>query len=114
MSVHLPTLCEHLYKQELYKWNEFPFRLQIVTGGFEPGAKFTMDRRSLTLKVCDLKYLLLDMSTFVRQLARYTMSDTNSEYVHSSTALSSFVAPYETAFLFVQYDMLFDEITGKF
>jgi hypothetical protein len=54
------------------------------------------------------------MYTFVRQLARYAMAEKDvSEYVHSSTASSSFVAPKETASLFVQYDVLFDEITGK-
>jgi hypothetical protein len=90
------------------------FRLQTVTGGVEPGVKFTMDRRSLTLKLGGLKYLQLNMSTLVRQLARYTMAEKDvSEYVHSSIASSSFVAPKETASLFVQYDVLFDEMTGK-
>ena len=59
MSVHLPSLCEHLCKQEPYRCNELCFRLQAVTGGVEPAAKFTMDRRSITLKVGQLKYLLL-------------------------------------------------------
>ena len=74
------------------------FRLQTVTGGVEPAAKFTMDRRSITLKVGELKYLLLDMPTLVRQLAQYTMSDKDvNEYVQISTASSSFVAPKETS-----------------
>ena len=114
LSVHLPTLCEHLCKQEPYRCNELSFRLQTVTGGIEPAAKLTMDRTSITLKVGELKYLLLNMSTLVRQLARYTMAENDvSGYVHSSIASSSFVAPKETASLFVQYDVLFDEITGK-
>ena len=77
-------------------------------------AQFHHDRRSITLKVGELKYMLLNMSTLVRQLARYTMAEKDvSEYVHSSTASSSFVTPKETASLFVQYDVLFDEFTGK-
>ena len=94
--------------------NELSFRLQTVIGGVEPAAKFTMDRRSITPKVGELKYLLLNMSILVRQLARYTMAENDvSGYVHSSIASSSFVAPKETAYLSVQYDVLFDEITGK-
>jgi hypothetical protein len=81
-----------------YKYNELSFRLQTVTGGVEPASKFTMDRRSITLNVGELKYLLLDMSTLVRQLAQYTMSDKDvNEYVQISTASSSFVAPKETS-----------------
>ena len=90
------------------------FRLQNKTGGFEPASKFTMDRRSIRHKVGELKYLLLNMLTFVRQLARYTMAEKDvSEYIHTSIAPASFVAPKDTASLFVQYDVLFDEITGK-
>jgi hypothetical protein len=37
-----------------------------------------------------------------------------SEYVYISTASSSFLAPNETASLFGQYDVLFDEFTGNF
>jgi hypothetical protein len=73
-----------------------------------------MDRRSITLNVGELTCLLLNMSTLFRQVALYTMAEKDvSEYVYSSTASSSFVAPNETASLFVQYDVLFDEITGK-
>jgi hypothetical protein len=90
------------------------FRLQTVTGGVEPAAKFTMDLRSIILKVGELNCLLLNMSTLVRQLARYTVTEKDvSEYVHSSTGSFSFVAPKETASLLVQYDVLFDAITGK-
>jgi hypothetical protein len=49
--------------------NELSFRLQTVTGGVDPAANFTMDCRSITLKIGELKYLLLNMSNFVRQLA---------------------------------------------
>jgi hypothetical protein len=57
-------------------------------------------------------HVLLKLSTLVCQLARYTMAEKDvSEYVHCFTASSSFVAPKETQF--VQYDVLFDEITGK-
>ena len=35
------------------------------------------------------------------------------EYVHSATRSTAFVAPKETASLFVQYDVLFEELTGK-
>jgi hypothetical protein len=112
--VHLSTLCEHLCKQEPYKCNELSFLLQTVTGGVEPAAKFTNDRRYITLKVGELKHLLLNMSSLVRQLARYTMAEKDvSEYVHSFNASTSFVAPKETASLFVQYDVYFDVITGK-
>ena len=41
------------------------------------------------------------------------MAEKDSEYVHSSTALSSFVALNETASLFVKYYMLFDEIKAN-
>jgi hypothetical protein len=94
LSGHFPTLCDHLCKLEPYKSKELSFRLQIVTGGVEPGAKFTMDPRSITLNVGELKYLLLNMSTLLRHLARYTMAEKDiSEYVHSSTVSSYFVAP---------------------
>ena len=97
-----------------YKCNELSFRLQTVTGGAEPASNFTMDRRSITLKVGELKYLLLNMSTLVRHLGRLTMAEKDvSEYVHISIASSSFVAPKETVPFFVQYDVLFNEITGK-
>jgi hypothetical protein len=66
LSVHLPTLCEHLWKQEPYKCNEFSFRPQTVTGGVEPAAKFTIDLRSISLKFGELKYLLLNISSLVR------------------------------------------------
>jgi hypothetical protein len=70
------------------------FRLQTVIGEVEPAAKFTMDRRSITLKLGELTYLLLNMSTLVRQLAQYRMAEKDfSEHVHSSTVSSSFVAP---------------------
>ena len=84
-------------------------RIVFPTGGVEPAAKFTMDRGSITLKFGELKNLLLNMSTFFRQLARYTMAEKDvSAYVHSSTASSRFMAPKETASLFFQYDVLFD------
>ena len=84
-----------------------------MTRGVEPASKFTMDRRSITLKVGELKYVLLNMSTLGRQLAQYKMAEKDfSEYVHSSTASSSFVSPKETTSLFVQYDVLSDEFTG--
>ena len=85
-----------------------------MTGGVEPAAKLTMDLRSIILKVGELNCLLLNMSTLVRQLERCTMAEKDvSEYVHSSTASFSFVTPKETASLLVQYDVLFDAITGK-
>ena len=73
-----------------------------------------MERSSITPKVGELKYLLLNISILVRRLSRYAMAEKDvSEYVHSSTASSSFVAPKETACLCLQNDVLFDEITGK-
>ena len=67
-----------------------------MTVGVEPAAKFIMDLRSITLKFGELKYLLLNMSTLFGLLARYTLAENDvSEFVHSSTASSSFVAPKE-------------------
>ena len=85
-----------------------------MTGVEVAAAKVTMDRRSITLKVGELNYLLMNLPTLVHQLARYSMAEKDvGKYVQISTASSSFVAPKETASLFVQYDVLFDEITGK-
>jgi hypothetical protein len=51
---------------------------------------------------------------FLLQLARYTMAGKYvSAYAHSPNASFSFLDPKKTASLFVQYDVIFDEIRGK-
>jgi hypothetical protein len=80
------------------------FRLQIVTGD-EPAAKISMNRMSITLKVGELNYLLLNLPTLVNQLTRYKLAEKDvREYVQSAagSTASSFVAPKETASLLVQ------------
>ena len=74
----------------------------------------TVDRQSITLKVQEVNYLLLNMSTLVNQLVRYRMAENEViEYAQSSAGFTAIVPPRETASLFVQYDVLFEEITGK-
>ena len=111
LSFHLPKLCKHLCRQKPYRCNKMSFRLQTVTGDV-PVARMSMDRRSITLNVGELNYLLLNLPTLVHRLSRYRMAEKDvGEYVQSvagSTA-SSFVAPKGTASLFVQYDVLFEE-----
>ena len=87
LSVHLPTVCEYFSKQERHRCNELFFRLKILTGGFDPAAKFTMDHTSISLKDGELKYLLLNLLTYFRQLAIYKMAEKEvSACLHSSTA----------------------------
>jgi hypothetical protein len=50
LSVHLPAVCEYFCKKERHSCNELFFRLNILTGGFEPAAKFIMDYTSISLK----------------------------------------------------------------
>ena len=112
LSVQLAKLCEHLCKQQPYRFNDLFFRLQTVTGD-EPAARMPMDRRSITLKAGELNYLLLNLPTFVNQLAQYRITERDvGEFVQSATGSTAFVAPNETASLFVQYDVLFEESTG--
>ena len=86
LSFHLPKLCEHLWKQGPYRCNELSFCLQTVTG-VEAAAKISMDRRSITVKVGELNYLLLNLLTLVHQLKRYRMSEKDvGKYVQSAAA----------------------------
>jgi hypothetical protein len=91
LSVHLPKLCEHLCRQEPYSCNELSFRLQTVSGE-ETAAKMTMDRRSITLKVGELSYLLLTCrlwSTSLRDIEWLKETWVNMYIVRHAPPLSS-------------------------
>jgi hypothetical protein len=67
LALHLPKLCVHRTRDEPYKCNEMLFRMQIVA---ETSAKVALDRGSIALRLPELEYLLLNLTTLAKQLAR--------------------------------------------
>jgi hypothetical protein len=65
-------MCEHLVKGEQYKCNEMSFRMQTVA---ENSVKITLNHASLTLRLHELKYLVLNLTTLVNQIAWYKLAE---------------------------------------
>jgi hypothetical protein len=80
-----------------------PFRMQAVT---ENSAKITLDHASLTVRLHELEYLVLNLTTLANQLAEADVLT----YVQSAAVATTFVSSKESEFLCVQIDFLFEEI----
>jgi len=66
LAFHLHSLCEHLAKGERYKCNEM-FRMQTVA---ESSTRTALDQTSVTLRLLELQYLLLNLTALANNLAR--------------------------------------------
>ena len=65
------------------------------------------------LRLPEIECLLLNLTVLTNQLERYRLAESDvSEYVQSAAGETAFVPPKETAYLFVLYDVLFEEIIG--
>jgi hypothetical protein len=83
------------------------FRKQTVT---KNSSRIILDRTSVTRTLPELEYLVLNLNPLPSQLARYRLAESDvSAYVQSATGTT---ASKESACLFVQYDVLFEEING--
>ena len=77
----------------------------------ENSAKIVLDHTSITLRLHELKYLLLNLTTLANQMARYKLAEADvSAYVQITAGAMSFVPPKESSCLYVRYDVLFEEI----
>ena len=111
LALHLPNMCEHLARGERYRCNEMPFRMQTLVDTL---AKIALDRTSVNLRLPELEYLLLNLPIPANHLARYRLTESDvSEHVQSATGAKAFMPNSENACLFVQHDVLFEEITGN-
>ena len=63
MALHLPKVCEHLVRGEQYKCNKM-FRMQTVA---ENSAKFVIDHTFITLRLHELEYLVLNLTTLANR-----------------------------------------------
>jgi hypothetical protein len=76
-------------------------------------SRIILDRTSITLKLPELEYLLLNLTTLTNQLARYKLFEGEvSIYVQSAAGATAFVPPSESVCQYVQYDILFEEINS--
>jgi hypothetical protein len=108
LALHLPKLCDHLDKGEQYKCNVMSFRMQTVA---EISAKIVLDHTSVTLRLHELQYLVLNLTTLANQVARFKLAAADvSAYVQIAVGAVNFVPPKESSILYVQYDVLFEEI----
>jgi hypothetical protein len=74
-------------------------------------ARIALDHTSIAFRLHELEYLLLNLTTLSHQLARYTLFDADvSAYVQSAAVATNFVCPKELTCIFMQYDVLFEEI----
>jgi argininosuccinate lyase len=75
-------------------------------------AKFIFDRASITLKLHELEYLMWNLTTLANRLARYKLAEADVlTYAQSIVGATSFVPPpKEQACIFVQFDVLFEDI----
>jgi len=79
----------------------------------EYSSRIILDRTSITLKLPELEYLLLNLTTLTNKLARYKLVEADvSIYVHSAAVATAFVPPIESVFQYVQYDALCEEINS--
>jgi hypothetical protein len=84
------------------------FRIQTVA---ENSARITVDHTTLTLRLHELEYLVLNLTTLANQMTRYELAEADvSAYVHSAAGATTFVPRNQSACLYVQYDVLFEEI----
>jgi hypothetical protein len=108
LALHLPKLSEHLTRGDPYNCNEMSFRMQTVA---KNSARISIDRASTILKLPELEYLPINLTTLANQLARYKLAEDNvCAYAQSAAGATTFVHPTEPACRFVQYDVLFEEI----
>jgi hypothetical protein len=55
-----------------------------------------------------------NLPVLANQRARYRLAESDvSDHVQSAAGATAFIHPKEDAFLFVQYDVLFEEIIGN-
>jgi len=79
----------------------------------ENAARVAFDLTSVTLKLPELDYLMLNLTVLPNQLARYKLAEAYvSAYVQNVVGATTFVPATESACIFVQYDVLFEEING--
>ena len=68
---------------------------------------------SVTLNLSELEYMMLNLTALSNNLARYKLAEADiSAYVQSAAGATTFVPPTESACLFVQYDVFFEEDDG--
>ena len=83
LALHLPKLCEHLARGERYRCNEMSYRTQTVA---ENSARIALDRTSVTLRLPELKYLLVNLTTLANQLVWYKLDEADvSAYMQNAT-----------------------------
>jgi hypothetical protein len=75
-------------------------------------AKVIFDHTCITLRLLELEYLVRNITTLANQLARYKLAEADMlTYAQSVVRPGSFVPPpKEQACIFVQYDVLFEDI----
>ena len=80
------------------------FRIQTVA---EYSAMIVLDKTSITLRIHELEYLVLNLTTVANQMARYRLREADaSAYVQIAVGAATFFPPKESLCLYVQYDVL--------
>jgi hypothetical protein len=80
----------------------------------DTSAKIALERVSISLRLLELEYLLLNRPVLTNELERNKLAELDvSEYVYTSAGATAFVPPKENTCLFVQYDVLFEEIISN-
>jgi hypothetical protein len=108
LALHLPKLCDHLVKDEQLKCNEMSFRMQTVA---ENSAKIVFEHTSITLRLHELQYLVLNLTTLANQVAWYKLAKADvSGYMQIEVGAVSYVPPKGPSCLYMEYEVLFEEI----
>ena len=84
------------------------FRMQTVAGN---STRISLDHTSLTLRLHELEYLMLNFTALANQMVRYKLAETDvSSDVQNAAGATTFVPPNQSECFYVQYDVLFEEI----
>jgi hypothetical protein len=97
LVLHLPKLCEYLVRGKQYTCNKMSFRMQTVA---EKLARITLDHASLTLRLHELVYLVLNLTSLANQMGRYKLAEADVlAYVQSAAGAATFIPPKEAVCL---------------
>ncbi len=74
-------------------------------------SNIALEQASIVLRLTEVDYLLLNLTVLANQLVLYRVAESEvTEYGQTAAGATAFVGPKVYACLFLQYDILFEEI----
>jgi hypothetical protein len=109
MAEHLPELCDAVYLGKRYSYKDGEFKL--LCSGTESVARLYLNKRFVTFKDCDIRYLMVMLHLVQAQQAQYTLArDDVVAYVLLAQAASEFVEHQSDLCGLILCDQLFQDI----